>query len=94
MKVRWSQHARNDRAEIFDYLAERDPAAAVRIDEAFSTAASRLQLYPLLGHCGAVAGTREIKPHRTYRMIYEQIGDTIWILALIHVARQWPPSDE
>lgn len=94
MRVRWSRHARNDRAEIFDYLAERDPAAAVAMDEAFSTAASRLECYPLSGHCGAVAGTRETKPHRKYRLIFEQVGDTIWILALIHVARQWPPPGE
>jgi plasmid stabilization system protein ParE len=43
------------------------------------------------GHEGEVLGTRELTPHRNYRLVYEIIGDTVWILVLIHAARQWPP---
>lgn len=32
----------------------------------------------MLGHEGSVVGTRELTPHRRYRLIYEIAGDTIW----------------
>jgi len=32
-----------------------------------------------------------LTPHRSYRLIYEIVEETVWILALIHTARQWPP---
>lgn len=60
----------------------------------FSDAAAQLADFPKLGHDGEIAGTRELIPHRSYRMVYEVIADTVWILLLIHAARQWPPAQE
>jgi len=37
-----------------------------------------------------VVGTREIFPHRSYRLVYEVDGRTVWIMALVNVARIWP----
>ncbi|MFD2580821.1 type II toxin-antitoxin system RelE/ParE family toxin [Novosphingobium colocasiae] len=48
----------------------------------------------MLGHAGIVAGTRELTPHRSYRIIYEVLDDTVWILVVIHTARQWPPLQD
>lgn len=91
MKIIWTPQAEQDRIEIWDYLVERDPAAALRVDQLFSEAVARLAEFPLLGHLGTVAGTRELTPHRSYRIVYEVTGDTVWILVVIHTARQWPP---
>jgi plasmid stabilization system protein ParE len=49
------------------------------------------RISPLVGHEGEVPGTRELTPHRSYRIVYDVEGDTVWILVLIHTARQWPP---
>ena len=38
------------------------------------------------------AGTRELIPHESYRLVYEIEGTTVWVLALVHTARQWPPA--
>ncbi|UZK70700.1 type II toxin-antitoxin system RelE/ParE family toxin [Sphingomonas sp. S1-29] len=91
MKVRWTPEAEQDRAAIWDYLEARDPDAALRIDRLFSEAVAGLAEYPMLGREGEVPGTRELTPHRSYRLIYEVAGDTVWILVLIHTARHWPP---
>ena len=91
MKVRWTPEAEADRLAIWDYLAARDPAAALRLDQQFGEAAASLADFPLRGHAGEVAGTREMTPHRSYRLVYEVVGDTVWILVLIHAARRWPP---
>jgi addiction module RelE/StbE family toxin len=60
------------------------------MDELFSDAAARLVDHPKLGRSGALQGTRELIPHESYRLVYEITDDTIWVLALVHTARQWP----
>jgi toxin ParE1/3/4 len=89
--VRWTPEARQDRSDIWDYLAERDGDAALRIDELFSAAVTKLADFPLLGHDGEIPGTRELTSHRSYRLVYEITNDIIWILTIIHTRREWPP---
>jgi toxin ParE1/3/4 len=91
VKVVWTLEALQDREAIWDYIAADNPLAAVRMDQLFSDCASGLADYPMLGHAGEVAGTRELTPHKSYRLVYEIVGDVVWILVLIHSARQWPP---
>lgn len=93
MKVRWTPEAEQDRRAIWDYVEARDPDAALRIDKLFSDAAAGLADFPMLGHEGEVAGTRELAPHRRYRLFYEIVADTVWMLVLIDTARQWLLSD-
>ena len=91
MKVVWTPDAEQDRAEIWDYIAADSPAAAARMDKNFSDAAARLATHPKIGKTGKISGTRELIPHENYRMVYEIDGCTVWVLALVHTARRWPP---
>ena len=43
-----------------------------------------------MGGTGKISGTRELIPHESYRLVYEIDGGTVWVLALVHTARQWP----
>lgn len=92
MRVIWTPEAEQDRADIWDYIAADNPVAAVQMDELFGKAAARLREHPKMGKPGRVAGTRELIPHESYRMVYEIHGETVWLLVLIHTARQWPPG--
>lgn len=94
MKVFWTQEAEWDRAAIWDYLSARNPEAAIRLDERFRDATAQLGEFPLLGRAGLIDGTRELTPHRRYRIVYEIVSDECWVLALVHTARQWPPVRE
>jgi addiction module RelE/StbE family toxin len=91
VKVRWTPQAEQDRREVCDYIATDNPRAAARMDELFGIAVARLADFPHLGRVGKIPGTRELIPHESYRIVYEIGGETVWILALVHVARQWPP---
>lgn len=91
MIVVWTPEAEQDRAGIWDYIASNDPGTAVRMDELFSDAATRLATHPKMGRTGKISGTRELIPHESYRLVYEIDGDTVWVLALVHTARHWPP---
>jgi plasmid stabilization system protein ParE len=46
----------------------------------------------MMGKRGMIEGTRELLPHKNYRLVYELIDDEIWIHAIVHAARQWPPQ--
>jgi addiction module RelE/StbE family toxin len=89
--VRWSSEATRDRRDIWDFIAAENPAAAARMDALFGRAAASLAKLPHRGLPGRIAGTRELLPHESYRLVYEISGDDVWVLALVHTARQWPP---
>jgi plasmid stabilization system protein ParE len=57
----------------------------------FSIAAANLMNLPNRGRIGIIPGTRELFPHESYRLVYQIDDDTVWLLAIVHVARQWPP---
>lgn len=92
MKVIWTPEAEQDRLDVWDYIADDNPHAAIRMDELFSDAASRLMTYPQLGQQGTIPGTRELIPHESYRLVYEIEQQTVWVLALVSTAKPWPPT--
>jgi addiction module RelE/StbE family toxin len=91
VRVAWTPEALQDRVDVWDYIADDNPGAAARMDELFSESAARLADHPRLGRPGTIPGTRELIPHESYRLVYEIDGETVWILTLVHTARQWPP---
>jgi len=93
MKVIWTLDAERDRNDIYDYIAADNPHAAVRMSTLFDNTADRLTIFPERGKPGAIPGTRELFPHRNYRLVYEvdEAADIVWIQALVHGAQQWPP---
>ena len=92
MKIIWTPQARQDRRDIFAYIAEDNGLAADRIDQLLDKAATRLQALPRIGRPGIVAGTRELVVHANYRIVYQIHDDALWILSVVHSARRWPPS--
>lgn len=91
MRVVWTREAEQDRDDVWEYIAADSVSAAARMDELFSDAAAQLADFPELGRPGKIPGTRELIPHENYRLVYEIVGDTAWMLALVHTARLWPP---
>jgi len=93
MKIVWTPKAEQDRADIYNYIAANNPRAAGRMNVLFGNAVSRLAVFPHMGKTGQIPGTRELFPHKHYRLVYEvdTDTDTIWILTLMHGACDWPP---
>jgi plasmid stabilization system protein ParE len=50
-----------------------------------------MQIRTLSNLAGIIPGTRELTPHKTHRLVYEIDQEAVWILALVHTSRQWPP---
>lgn len=94
MRVIWTPEASQDRIDIWNHLSAENPAAAIRMDELFSNAAERLAAHPLMGKPGLIPGTLELVIHESYRLVYETEGEEVWLLALVHTARRWPPATD
>ncbi len=92
MIVCWTPEALADRRAIHLHIRHDNPPAAIAMDELFEAAAERLATTPRMGKPGLIEGTRELIPHESYRLVYEIIDETVWVLALVHTRRQWPLS--
>ncbi|RKP49097.1 type II toxin-antitoxin system RelE/ParE family toxin [Trinickia fusca] len=91
MRVIWTSEAQQDRNDVRERIAADNPRAALRMDQLFSDAVTKLADFPNVGRLGEITGTRELIPHESYRIVYEAVDDTVWVLAVVHTARQWPP---
>jgi addiction module RelE/StbE family toxin len=91
MDLFWTPAAIQDRDEIYDYIEADNPVAALALDELFSEKAGRLLDHPGLGQPGRIAGTRELVVHQNYILVYDQVGDLVRVLRVLHAARPWPP---
>lgn len=90
MRVRWSKDAEQDRDEIFEFIEADNPIAAAKMDLLFKEAAERAAKFPQMARPGQLHGTRELIPHPSYRLI----DDAIYVHAILHTARQWPPVED
>ena len=93
MLIRWNEEAEADLDAIMDYLLERNPAAARRVQQSIRERTARLGDYPGLGRPGRTVGTRELVIARTpYVVPYlvDQDADLVIILRVLHGARRWP----
>lgn len=93
MKIVWTEPARQDLRQVFEYIAEDSPKAASKLLTVIKERAALLQDNPHMGRIGRVDGTRELIITETpYILPYRVKEDKIQILAVFHGARQWPVS--
>lgn len=97
MRLEWSQQAVADIDAIWRYIAERNPAAAVKVRNRIVVALERLVRHPFIGRAGRVANTRELVfGDIPYIGIYEvdAVAQQITIMNIVHTARLYPPEIE
>jgi toxin ParE1/3/4 len=76
---------------IRDYIALDNPAAANQVLQTVLSSAEELIDFPLLGHAGQRAGTRElVLPKYPYTLVYRLTADKVRIVAVIHQSRKHP----
>lgn len=92
MKIFWSSASFEDRTRIFDYLADKNPVAAVELDMRIESAIEALLTdHPKAGKTGRVTGTREFFiPNTTYVVVYKLGTSSIRILRVLHTSMMWP----
>lgn len=86
----WRESARNDAATIFNYIAQRNVAAAERLLAAIELCAEGLADRPFMYRSGRVPGTREAVVHPNYILVYRVTADAVEIVNVIHARQQYP----
>ena len=93
MKIVWSELARQDLRQIFEFIANENPNAARRLLGEIKEQAIILIDNPQIGRPGRVEGTRELVLSGTnYILPYRVKVKQVQILAVFHGARKWPDS--
>ena len=91
MIVEWSFAARTDLRDIFDYILTDNPRAAGDVLGQIEQAVSRLGERPGMGRPGRVEDTRELViANLPYVVPYAVSRNRVFILRVLHAARQWP----
>lgn len=90
LRLVWDKKAINDLRRIVDYVGERNPVAAERLQSVIERSAEQLPSYPYLYRPGRTPGTREAVVHPNYMIIY-RVGDAaIVVLAVVHSRQRYP----
>jgi len=92
MRVRWTELAAQDLANIFDYIHKQSSAeAAGKMAPRIHDAIGALVQFPHRGRRGRKPGTRElILSGLPYLTIYRVKEDVIEINRILHGAQKWP----
>jgi toxin ParE1/3/4 len=90
LRLVWREGARAEAAAIVRYVAERNPAAADKLEAAIHACAERLPEHPFLYRPGRVPGTREAVVHPNYILVYRVAGNAVEVVSVVHARRQYP----
>jgi addiction module RelE/StbE family toxin len=91
MKIIWTAQALQALLLVREHIEKDNKTAAARIANRLRVAANRLAAHPEMGRPGRVGSTRELVVHATPYLLYYRVREGwIEILAVIHVAQEWP----
>lgn len=90
LQVVWLESALVDLAAITTYIAERNPAAATKLNARLQEDADLLGELPAIFRRGPVPGTRQFVSHPNYILIYRITTVAVEILNVVHSRQQYP----
>ena len=90
LQVVWLESAVTDLAAITAYIADRNPAAANKLNERLQEDADLLGGLPAICRRGRVPGTRQFVSHPNYILIYRVTTVAVEILNVVHSRQQYP----
>jgi len=93
VKVEWLPEAAHNLTAQLEWIAERDPWAAINVGDAVHAAVERLADHPAIGRPARVVGTRELAVVGTpYVVVYRIEQSVVLVLRILHGAQRWPPA--
>lgn len=90
MRIRWSDEARADLAELDDYYRDIRPEYAVRVGRATIAAARFLAKNPEAGPLILRTDMRKWRAGRTrYLLLHRADGEILRVVRVVHTAQDW-----
>jgi addiction module RelE/StbE family toxin len=95
MKVRYTDRAKRDLADISDYLRSRSASGVNAVISTIEDRIIRLSDLPWIGPITDEPGTRELSITRyPYKIYYQVEDDYVWIVHIRHTSRRpWRGGD-
>jgi addiction module RelE/StbE family toxin len=91
VKVVWTPQANRDRVNIFDYIEQDSPRAAVANDDRILQSIEFIRNFAKIGRKGRIPGTREfVVPDSPYVLLYKIEDTTLVMFRIMHGAQRWP----
>jgi toxin ParE1/3/4 len=93
VRIEWLPRAARNLTAQLEWIAERDPGAAILVGDAVHAAVERLADHPSIGRPGRVPPTRELVVVGTpYIVVYRIEQTVVLVLRILHGAQRWPPA--
>lgn len=90
-ELRWSSDAEADIENITEYIAERNPVAALEVRDEIETRVKLLKTFPTGWKAGRIAGTREmVLAGTSYIAVYSVREEEIVVLRILHSSQRRP----
>ncbi len=86
----WRERALEQLEAILAYIAERNEAAARRLQAAIELCAEGLTDRPFMYRPGRIEGTREAVVHPNYILVYRVTADAVEIVNVVHARQEYP----
>ncbi len=91
MRLRWKRSALTDLSEIADYIAQENSEVARKVVSEIYKQTQVLSIHPKIGRRGRALDTYELVIARyRYIVAYEITGESLDILAVVHMSMLWP----
>ena len=89
-QLAWETDAAAQLEDILGYIADRNIAAADRLERVITNSVDHLIAFPFIGRPGRIAGTRELIVHPNYIIIYQVSENLVDIIRVLHAHQQYP----
>ena len=89
MLIEWTPAARAQLLQITNFISDRNPVAALELNQAIEASVLALSRRPHLYRPGRVIGTREMVVHPNYLVVY-QVTDSVRVLSVLHARQRYP----
>jgi len=91
-EIVWTNQAQADLGEIYDYIATKDPQAALKLIEDIEQRVEQLKIFP---ESGRKVPELTKAPHtyreliiKNYRVIYRYSGEKVYVLHVRHAKQR------
>jgi toxin ParE1/3/4 len=90
LPIVWLSSALEDLSRITEYIADKTPKAAYKLNEKLRDDADLLGQHLIQYRVGKVAGTHEFVSHPNYVIVYRRTLIAVEILNVVHSRQQYP----
>lgn len=88
--LHWEADAELQLLVLLDFVGDRNPTAALRLNGLIDDALRRACQFPEAGRPGRIEGTRELIVHPNYLIVYQVTDTAIDVLRLLHARQLYP----